>query len=397
MTKKHLLSLCLAVLSALSVSAKDLPYIDYLVVFDANAKAWIQNNGKTMQGHAQDIVNSLNECMQNSHIDGRYRLAGYMDVSTAAKNCGEGLTLGRSTDVKKKKSEVKADIVCVLIEHSTVDGQVGSSIQAALSGVADDAICATRCSSSVTGFVAAHETAHVMGCGHSRAMIDAGRHEYAVACERGKYMTLLSSGEGSNADTHLLMLSGPGNFAPDGKTEMGSATEDNSRMVREKWELVAGFSEANPSFALTPNILNVPVEGVSETTIKTGPANVSMYIELDPKCTWIDAYVKAGGKGGTSKYTSGTTVEDDITVTVSANTTGKPRTGYVTITGYGFMQSVDYAPTVITVNQDGSKPTEIVTVERKSAGNAIYDLSGRKLPVETKGVNIVDGKKIICP
>ena len=385
-----------ALLTLLPLHADELPRIDYLVVYDQAAKAWINANGKTMEGHANDIVTSLNQCMENSHIDGRYRLAGCMEISNTAKDCGEGLSLGRTTEVKKKKADVKADIVCVLIEHSQYDGVTGSSIQAALSGVADDAICAVRCSSAVSGFVAAHETAHVMGCGHSRAMIDAGKHEYAVACERGKYMTLLSSGEGSDADTHLLMLSGPGNYAPDGKTEMGSATEDNSRMVREKWELVAGFSEANPNFVLTPNVINAPIEGLAEYHVTTDPENVSIYIESFTEYPWLDAYIP-GRDGDTHHYTSGTSGEDDIIITVSKNATGKPRTGYITLTGYAYLQGVDYAPTVITINQDGAQSTDIqaFSTSHTNLSNSLFDLSGRPATDRRKGVKIFNGKKVL--
>ena len=353
------------------------PYIDYLVVYDQNAKTWIQNNSKTMQSHAEDIVASLNQCMANSHIDGRYRLAGYMEVNTTAANCGEGLAIGYRSDVIAKKAEVNADMVCVLIEHNAMDGQTGSSIQAAVTGIAEDAICAVRCSSSVTGFVAAHETAHVMGCNHSRRMIDAGQHEYAVACEYGRYRTLLSSGEGTETDTHLLMLSGPGNYAPDGVTEMGSATEDNARMVRETWNTVAAFSDASNNYQLATHVWE-PSASAQNTQIAI---TTSTFYYLQSSADWLTVTDPSGYDSG---YGNG-----NLQLSVTANTNSEPRTATITIEGQG--------STSIFVTQAGSGGASEYTVTYNyKYNNELIDTEdivvtvGSNYPAPTKTFDFAD-------
>ena len=53
------------------------PIIDYFVVFDPSGKAVAERRGG-MAKYAQEVVDSINSVLRNSHVNGRFRLAGHM-------------------------------------------------------------------------------------------------------------------------------------------------------------------------------------------------------------------------------------------------------------------------------------------------------------------------------
>lgn len=321
--------------------------IEYLVVYDQGAKKWVTDNGKTMQSHADDIITSLNQCMINSHVNGSFHLAGVMEVpETYSTDTKEGLNCGVSSlAVKQKRAETKADIICVLIEHDPSNSITGSSNPAAISGVADDAVCCVRCSQAVAGFVAAHETAHIFGCGHSLNMADPGTPP-AVAYENGDYSTLLSDVK----TNHLLMLSGPGNYAANGTLEMGTDNANNAQQMRDAWSTVAGFSDSYKSYTLSATSVSAPSAGVTDKQITVSPNGASFNISED--YDWIEAYTEIESKSGTTHETNGNGGTDPIHITVSANTTGAARTGEIIIYASG------YNPITITVTQQAEESQE---------------------------------------
>ena len=308
----------------------NLPKIDYLVVFDQNAKTWTLANRESLQAYAEEIVGSINTCLENSNIEGRFRLAGVMEVDQTFDETFDGLTYCMSDlTVKTKRASSKADIVCVLIENSTGSGLTGS---APLKADAEAAFCCLRCSAAAgDGLVAAHETAHIIGCGHSREQDDAGNHEYAVGCVNAPYYTVCADAVGE-ATIHIPMFSGPENVW-EGVT-MGSETVDNSRMIRERWTEVAGFSDAGANnYQLAANTWET--NELPQSTSIAITTNTFYY--LHSSADWLTATDEGGNDSG---YGNG-----NIIITVKENTSSETRIGTITLEGDGLAS--------IVVNQAG--------------------------------------------
>lgn len=345
-------TLFLCTLSALADST-----IDYLMVYDKNAQEWVTSKGYTLNGHAQLCINQLNEVMENSGITGRFRLVGVLGIDDRLNATQGGLSAATThPQILSRRYLLQADIVCVQTTAQQGESVGGSSIQAGPLNKPESAVCSVLADASAPINVA-HETCHVLGGNHSRTMADAGDHEYAVACERGDYHTLLSDGGMyETAHTHLMMLSGPNNYAPDGTTVMGSATEDNTRMVKEMWERVAGFSDRLVGIGVSETTWNAPSTAESKQFTVTCDYGFTITSSAD----WVDAYSLEETKNGQERFTTGCNADYPIYIDVQANESSEARTATVTLTAYG------YAPAIITIKQSrsyGGKTTAEVLAE----------------------------------
>ncbi len=222
------------------------PIIDYFVVYDPSGKAVATQRGG-MAKYAQEVVDSINAVLRNSHVEGRFRLAGHMEIAEKAQSINQGLGLvSAHAEVRKRRDAVKADLV-VLLSEPVNDGASGLATQEAKS--IDAGFSSVRASMAAVNYTAAHEAAHNIGCQHSRQQVDAGKHEYAVGASRPEYRTVMA-GPHDHVGGQVPIFSGPKSVWKG--VVLGSATEDNVRMLRERMPIVAQFSEGNTQISFAP-------------------------------------------------------------------------------------------------------------------------------------------------
>ena len=222
------------------------PIIDYFVVYDPSGKAVAAHRGG-MAKYAQEVVDSINAVLRNSHVEGRFRLAGYMEIAEKAQSINQGLGLiSAHEEVRRRRDAVKGDLV-VLLSEPVNDGASGLATQEAKS--IDAGFSSVRASMAATSYTAAHEAGHNIGCQHSREQVDRGKHEYAVGASRRQYRTVMS-GPADNVGGQVPIFSGPQSVW--NGIVLGSATEDNVRMLRERMPIVAQFSEGNTQISFAP-------------------------------------------------------------------------------------------------------------------------------------------------
>ena len=222
------------------------PIIDYFVVYDPSGKAVAAHRGG-MAKYAQEVVDSINAVLRNSHVEGRFRLAGYMEIAEKAQSINQGLGLiSAHEEVRRRRDAVKGDLVVLLSEPDN-DGASGLATQEAKS--IDAGFSSVRASMAATSYTAAHEAGHNIGCQHSREQVDRGKHEYAVGASRRQYRTVMS-GPADNVGGQVPIFSGPQSVW--NGIVLGSATEDNVRMLRERMPIVAQFSEGNTQISFAP-------------------------------------------------------------------------------------------------------------------------------------------------
>ena len=222
------------------------PIIDYFVVYDPSGKAVATQRGG-MAKYAQAVVDSINAVLRNSHVEGRFRLAGYMEIAEKAQSINQGLGLvSAHAEVRRQRDAAKADLV-VLLSEPVNDGASGLATQEAKS--IDAGFSSVRASMAAVNYTAAHEAAHNIGCQHSRQQVDAGKHEYAVGASRPEYRTVMA-GPHDHVGGQVPIFSGPKSVWKG--VVLGSATEDNVRMLRERMPIVAQFSEGNTQISFAP-------------------------------------------------------------------------------------------------------------------------------------------------
>ena len=222
------------------------PIIDYFVVYEPSGKAVATQRGG-MAKYAQDVVDSINAVLRNSHVEGRFRLAGHMEIAEKAQSINQGLGLvSAHAEVRRQRDAAKADLV-VLLSEPVNDGASGLATQEAKS--IDAGFSSVRASMAAVNYTAAHEAAHNIGCQHSRQQVDAGKHEYAVGASRPEYRTVMA-GPHDHVGGQVPIFSGPKSVWKG--VVLGSATEDNVRMLRERMPIVAQFSEGNTQISFAP-------------------------------------------------------------------------------------------------------------------------------------------------
>ena len=222
------------------------PIIDYFVVYDPSGKAVAMQRGG-MAKYAQEVVESINAVLRNSHVEGRFRLAGHMEIAEKAQSINQGLGLvSAHAEVRRQRDAAKADLV-VLLSEPVNDGASGLATQEAKS--IDAGFSSVRASMAAVNYTAAHEAAHNIGCQHSRQQVDAGKHEYAVGASRPEYRTVMA-GPHDHVGGQVPIFSGPKSVWKG--VVLGSATEDNVRMLRERMPIVAQFSEGNTQISFAP-------------------------------------------------------------------------------------------------------------------------------------------------
>ena len=259
------------------------PIIDYFVVYDPSGKAVAAHRGG-MAKYAQEVVDSINAVLRNSHVEGRFRLAGYMEITEKAQSINQGLGLvSAHAEVRRQRDAAKADLV-VLLSEPVNDGASGLATQEAKS---IDGFSSVRASMAATSYTAAHEAGHNIGCQHSRQQVDAGKHEYAVGASRPQYRTVMS-GPADNVGGQVPIFSGPQSVW--NGVVLGSATEDNVRMLRERMPIVAQFSEGNTQISFAPTEWRPDYHA---QTIEVKMTTTAAYL-VSSDAAWLTTDLKSG-------------------------------------------------------------------------------------------------------
>ena len=260
------------------------PIIDYFVVYDPSGKAVAAHRGG-MAKYAQEVVDSINAVLRNSHVEGRFRLAGYMEIAEKAQSINQGLGLvSAHAEVRRQRDAAKADLV-VLLSEPVNDGASGLATQGAKS--IDAGFSSVRASMAATSYTAAHEAGHNIGCEHSRQQVDAGKHEYAVGASRPQYRTVMS-GPADNVGGQVPIFSGPQSVW--NGVVLGSATEDNVRMLRERMPIVAQFSEGNTQISFAPTEWRPDYHA---QTIEVKMTTTAAYL-VSSDAAWLTTDLKSG-------------------------------------------------------------------------------------------------------
>ena len=260
------------------------PIIDYFVVYDSSGKAVAAHRGG-MAKYAQEVVDSINAVLRNSHVEGRFRLAGYMEIAEKAQSINQGLGLvSAHAEVRRRRDAAKADLV-VLLSEPVNDGASGLATQEAKS--IDAGFSSVRASMAATSYTAAHEAGHNIGCQHSREQVDRGKHEYAVGASRPQYRTVMS-GPADNVGGQVPIFSGPQSVW--NGVVLGSATEDNVRMLRERMPIVAQFSEGNTQISFAPTEWRPDYHA---QTIEVKMTTTAAYL-VSSDAAWLTTDLKSG-------------------------------------------------------------------------------------------------------
>ena len=260
------------------------PIIDYFVVYDPSGKAVAAHRGG-MAKYAQEVVDSINVVLRNSHVEGRFRLAGYMEIAEKAQSINQGLGLiSAHEEVRRRRDAVKGDLV-VLLSEPVNDGASGLATQEAKS--IDAGFSSVRASMAATSYTAAHEAGHNIGCQHSREQVDHGKHEYAVGASRRQYRTVMS-GPADNVGGQVPIFSGPQSVW--NGVVLGSATEDNVRMLRERMPIVAQFSEGNTQISFAPTEWRPDYHA---QTIEVKMTTTAAYL-VSSDAAWLTTDLKSG-------------------------------------------------------------------------------------------------------
>lgn len=325
------------------------PIIDYFVVYDPSGKAVAAHRGG-MAKYAQEVVDSINAVLRNSHVEGRFRLAGYMEIAEKAQSINQGLGLvSAHAEVRRQRDAAKADLV-VLLSEPVNDGASGLATQEAKS--IDAGFSSVRASMAATSYTAAHEAAHNIGCQHSRQQVDAGKHEYAVGASRPQYRTVMS-GPADNVGGQVPIFSGPQSVW--NGVVLGSATEDNVRMLRERMPIVAQFSEGNTQISFAPTEWRPDYHA---QTIEVKMTTTAAYL-VSSDAAWLTTDLKSG-------YNSKT-----FRLSVADNPQKESRVGHLRFELIGDDESTFVNYTVVQQGTDPSsdkpepKPVEPVKPEPK--------------------------------
>ena len=325
------------------------PIIDYFVVYDPSGKAVAAHRGG-MAKYAQEVVDSINAVLRNSHVEGRFRLAGYMEIAEKAQSINQGLGLvSAHAEVRRQRDAAKADLV-VLLSEPVNDGASGLATQEAKS--IDAGFSSVRASMAAVNYTAAHEAAHNIGCQHSRQQVDAGKHEYAVGASRPQYRTVMS-GPADNVGGQVPIFSGPQSVW--NGVVLGSATEDNVRMLRERMPIVAQFSEGNTQISFAPTEWRPDYHA---QTIEVKMTTTAAYL-VSSDAAWLTTDLKSG-------YNSKT-----FRLSVADNPQKESRVGHLRFELIGDDESTFVNYTVVQQGTDPSsdqpepKPVEPVKPEPK--------------------------------
>lgn len=320
--------------------------IDHLILFDASGERYASEHYGSATALAELAVRTMNEAMRNSDVAATFRLAGVEVLPREFRSIDEGQDFILNDDaVHRIRRELRADVVTLCVQNIG-DGTTGVATQAARRAMAYSTVMA----SEVAGYVVAHEVAHIFGCEHSRSVdrADQGQHTYAVGVERAPYYTIMGFPSPS-LGAHELAPVFSGVKSVWRGVQLGSPTQDNVRMLRERMHEVATFGDYLEARYYVDKAVHyvANASSVVQVDVKT-----SEFFQPQSDAPWLRCSLSNGQ----------TYAIDDVLlrIQVDANTSGRPRSGRVTLSG-----TDSYEPVVITIHQGIEDPatTSVDAVE----------------------------------
>lgn len=288
--------------------------IDLCIAFNHDGRDIAIEEQGSIENYAEKVVQSMNEVFFNSGLDCKYRLAGTMVIDAKLTSVAQGPSVCyNSAELREEVKRLQADITILFVQCSGLDGVSGNAFYCAEPGFGY-ACCQTR--GTCRTLTPAHEAGHVIGCGHSRDVDIEESHEYAVGATRfddkGQQYSTVMGYNGilipyfSSPDTYYNGL------------QMGSATEDNCRRIRERLPEVLRLGEPRYTYELGQYEW---FPDQYEQTLSVSLSGQKAY-RITPDCDWITVNPSMG-------Y-----LEEPFTIQVKYNDTGRPRTGHVTVSDY---------------------------------------------------------------
>ena len=255
----------LLIFSANRLALAETTIIDFMLVYDTEAAAWVNQNGG-MEAFSEDAVNRMNLAAENTGLNLDFRHVHSMAVDYTSKYAQTGRLAddlealqGREGNLAAAHSArdlYGADLVAMLVDTGSATGVGGIGyLLSSMNGQPDHAFSVSAIRAVDIGHILAHETGHNLGAHHSRFQADdPGPNRFLDGqYSAGWYFTGTDS-----IDYHTIMAynyDGYGNFyqsAPvfssplitwQGTSAGDSGHGDNARLIRETKNVVAAYRE----------------------------------------------------------------------------------------------------------------------------------------------------------
>lgn len=359
--KSRILFLLIAILTSLNLSVRaqdewNPQYtIDFLAGFDPDGAQWAIEKCGSLEAYGEKVVGKMNQVMQNSKINGKFRLIGTYTISQNISDIPRWASVVlNDRALMKHVEDIEADmcIVFARCKGSTAPESGSSNFRA---GHGMQYAC-VLVNSGIETNTAIHEAGHVMGCHHAYEM-DGG------AAASGDTCTYNYAAERTTPDGHTMstVMGYHGELLPHFSSpnliyngvQMGSDHEDNCRVLNTRMHIISRLGDKRTQYwlSLTEKQLDyraqsfdVEIEALKAWRITTDSPD------------WLKPSAEIG-------YT------ENISITASANNTGKVRVGHVTVSDFD-ATNPEYTgdilgPTVITITQypnSGGKEVKITSI-----------------------------------
>lgn len=284
----------LALMLSISLSSRVMAattIIDILLVYDTSAAAWVRDNSG-MAAFSADVVNRMNQAVENSGIDLRFRMVKAMEVVytttagpfTPPSDDLEALREGSGAfaAVHAARDQHAADLVAMLIDTGYSFGATGAGCALfQWEGYDGCAFSVNAIQSVAISHTLTHEVGHNLGADHAKSQVDSpgpngwldGQYSagwYFTGTNGIAYHTVMAyddDGRGNRYQEAPLFSTPLRNHQG---TVAGDAEDgDNSRLIRETMGVVAAYRSSASPVTLT---LSVTSTGASALTIGASPA-----------------------------------------------------------------------------------------------------------------------------
>lgn len=270
--------------------------IDVMLVYDTTATTWVNNNGGK-DAFSLDAVNRMNQAAQNSNIDITFRHVHSVSVNYTHQDFNSDLDAitngtGAFSNIDTLRDNYGADLVALMIDTGSPYGTTGLGwILGSYNGSPGYAYTTSAIRSVAISHTLTHEVGHNMGAHHSKFQTSGpGPNTYINApYSAGWYFT------GTNSvQYHTIMAyssDGHGNYyssAPlfsspllnyQGTTAGDAQDGDNSRLIRDTMNVVAGYRDAEGSLSVTIEPQNAQTDGAQWRRVGTTTWHNSGYAE----------------------------------------------------------------------------------------------------------------------
>jgi len=321
--------------SFLVIQAAGAVTLDVMLVYDTTATTWVNNNGG-MEAFSLDAVNRMNLAAQNSEIDITFRHVHSVSVNYTHQDFDSDLSAitngtGGFSNIGTLRDNSGADLVALLIDTGSAYGMTGLGwLLGNYNGSPGYAFTTSAIRSVAISHTLTHEVGHNMGAHHSKNQNNGeGPNSSLADYSAGWYFT------GTNTqDYHTIMAynsDGYGNYyqsAPlfstplltyQGTTAGDAQDGDNSRLIRDTMNAVAGYRDAEGSLAVTIEPAGARTDGAQWRRVGTTTWHDSGFAEQN---------VLSGQYVVEFKIVADWEEPADTTVDVYANQTATPTGTY---------------------------------------------------------------------